>query len=151
MGDLLLLAIYITIGVGGYKLYKYIQLRKSQINLIRFDQEMSDLQQQREKMMTLHQMLTDIEICDAKEDQWKVFNISWKNEVTGEVRAYDLYVYDKKSSVASALKNLVEVEMNDMTPQLKEDIERLKLRSKMMSSKQRKIVEDVENSNHFMI
>lgn len=151
MGDLLLLAFYTTIGIGGYKLYKYIQLRRSQINLIRFDQEMSDLQQQRERMMTLHQMLTDIEICDSKEDQWKVFNISWKNEATGEIKDYDLYVYDKKSAIASALRGLAEVEMSNMTPQLKEDIDRLKLRSKMMGSKQKKIVGDVENSNHFMI
>lgn len=139
MDGFVILVTYFIVGFGIYKLYKFIKLRQGKINLIRFDQEMNDLQFQRNRIMTLHNLLTDVDTCDLKDNQYKVFNISWKNEITGEVLNYDLYIYNKKSANAIALKNLAEIEIKDMSPKLKEDIERLKLRSKMMSTKSNKI------------
>lgn len=151
MGDLGLLILYVVLGVGGYKIYKYIQYRKSGINVVRFSQELDDLNFQRDRMMALHNMMTDIDTCCKKDDTWKCFNISWKNEVTGEILDYDLYIYDNKNDNAKILKDLVQVEMINMKPKLNEDIERLKIRSKMMGNKHREIVQDAENENHYVL
>jgi hypothetical protein len=151
MGDLLLFAIYITIGVGGYKLYKYIQYRKQGINIVRLDQELNDLNFQRDRMMTLHHMLTDVEMCSKKDDSYKVFEIRWKNDITGEIESYDLYIYDNKHANASALKQLAEIEIANSKPKLAEDVERLKIRSKMMGNKGCGITQDDRQENHFII
>lgn len=151
MADLLLLLTYVFIGVGGYKLYKYIQYRKNGINVVRFSQELDDLNFQRDRMMALHNMITDVDTCCKKENTWKCFNISWKNEVTGEILDYDLYIYDNKNDNAKVLKDLAEVELLNMKPKVNEDIERLKIRSKMMGNKHREVVQDAENENHYLL
>lgn len=151
MGDLGLFILYVVLGVGGYKLYKYIQYRKNGINVVRFSQELDDLNFQRDRMMALHNMITDVDTCCKKENTWKCFNISWKNEVTGEILDYDLYVYDNKNDNAKLLKDLAEVELLNMKPKLNEDIERLKIRSKMMGNKHREVVQDTENENHYLL
>lgn len=151
MGDLGLLILYVILGVGGYKLYKYIHYRKNGINVVRFSQELDDLNFQRDRMMALHNMITDVDTCCKKENTWKCFNISWKNEITGEILDYDLYIYDNKNDNAKLLKDLAEVELLNMKPKLNEDIERLKIRSKMMGNKHREIVQDAENENHYLL
>ena len=151
MGDLFLLVFYVAVGVGGYKLYKYLKYRKDEINVVRFSQELDDLAFQRDRMMALHQMLTDIDTCCAKEDTYKCFSLTWKNEVTGENLNYDLFIYDNKNDNAKLLKDLAGVELANMKPKLNEDISRLKIRSKMMGDKYKGIVQDEEQSNHFML
>ena len=151
MGDLSLLLLYVAIGVGGYKLYKYVKLKKSQLNLVRFDQEVDDLVFKRDKAMTLHRMLTDVDICDKKDDNFKVFEIRWKSEVDGEIYSYDLYVSDKKSANATALKTLIDIEMNNLSPEIKTGIDKLKLRSQMLGMGYKGIVQDEEQSNHYIL
>lgn len=155
MGDLSLLLLYVAIGVGGYKLYKYVKLKKSQLNLVRFDQEVDDLVFKRDKAMTLHRMLTDVDICDKKDDNFKVFEIRWKSEVDGEIYSYDLYVSDKKSANATALKTLIDIEMNNLSPEIKTGIEKLKLRSKMLGGEYMETVQgiahDEKNPNHYTL
>lgn len=147
----MLLIFYIGLGIGGYKLYKYIQYRKNGINVVRFSQELDDLNFQRDRMMALHNMITDVDTCCKKEDTWKCFSISWKNEVTGEVLDYDLFIYDNKNDNAKLLKDLAEVELLNMKPKVNEDIERLKIRSKMMGNKHREVIQDADNENHYLL
>lgn len=155
MGDLLLLLTYIGIGVGGYKLHKYIKLKKSQLNLVRFDQEVNDLVFKRNKAMALHQMMTDVDICNKKDDNYKIFEIRWKSEVDGEIYSYDLYINDSKSASATALKDLIKIEMNNIAPDIKNGIERLKLRSKMLGTEYKETVQgitaDSDKDNHFYV
>lgn len=125
---------YVLVGYACYKIYKYIQLKKSQLDVVRFDQEVSDLVFKRDRAMTLHRLLTDIEICDKKNDNTKVFNISWKSELDGQIYSYDVYIGDKKASNAIALTSLANVEMNNLSPDIKIGIDRLKLRSKLLGS-----------------
>ena len=151
MGDFLILVFYVAIGVGGYKLYKYVKLKKSQLNLVRFDQEVDDLVFKRDKAMSLNRLLTDIDICDKKDDNFKVFEIRWKSEIDGEIYSYDLYVSDKKAANATALKTLIDIEMNNLSPEIKTGIDKLKLRSQMLGMGYKGIVQDEEQSNHFML
>ena len=154
MGDLLLLLTYIGIGVGCYKGYKYIQFKKSQLNLVRFDQEVSDLVLQRDKAMTLHRLLTDINICDKKNENYKVFSLSWKSELDGQIYSYDIYINDKKLANANALTELANIELNNLTPDIKTRIDKLKLRSKFIGSefkeKEEPILQEVEEDIEIM-
>lgn len=151
MEDLLYLIGYVTVGFAGYKIYKYVKLRKSQLNLVRFDQEVDDLVFKRDKAMSLNRLLTDIDICDKKDENYKVFSVSWKSEIDGEIFSYDIYVNDKKSANAVALKTLVDVEMHNLTPELQTGIEKLKLRSQMLGMGYKGIIQDEEQSNHYML
>lgn len=145
--------------MGGYKLNKYIKYRKEGINIVRLDQELQDLNRQRDKLMSLHSMITDIDICNHKEHTYKIFNISWIDDITGERQDYDLFIADSKNANAKALRTLAEIEIQEMKPKLNEDIDRFKLRSKMMTPKQKEIVADVKQDVkgddgidiHFMI
>ena len=134
MGDLLLLLTYIGVGVGSFKLYKYIKLKKSQLDVVRFDQEVSDLMLKRDRAMTLHRLLTDINICDKKNENYKVFNLSWKSEMDGQIYAYDIYITDKKSANANALTELANIELTNLAPDIKTGIYKLKLRSKLVGA-----------------
>ena len=151
MEDLLYLGLYVAVGVATYKIYKYVKLKKSQLNLVRFDQEVDDLVFKRDKAMTLHRMLTDIDICDKKNENVKVMNISWKSEIDGEIYSYDLYISDKKSANALAMKSLIDIEMNNLSPEIKTGIDKLKLRSQMLGMGYKGIVQDEEQSNHYML
>lgn len=151
MEDLFYLGLYVAVGVAAYKIYKYVKLKKSQLNLVRFDQEVDDLVFKRDKAMTLHRMLTDIDICDKRNENVKVMNISWKSEIDGEIYSYDLYISDKKSANALAMKSLIDIEMNNLSPEIKTGIEKLKLRSQMLGMGHKGIVQDEEQSNHYML
>lgn len=134
MGDLLLLLTYIGVGVGSFKLYKYIKLKKSQLDVVRFDQEVSDLMLKRDRAMTLHRLLTDVNICDKKNENYKVFNLSWKSEMDGQIYAYDIYITDKKSANANALTELANIELTNLAPDIKTGIYKLKLRSNLVGT-----------------
>ena len=151
MGDFLVLIFYVAVGVGGYKLYKYVKLKKSQLNLVRFDQEVDDLVFKRDKAMSLNRLLTDLDICDKKDDNFKIINLSWKSEIDGEIYSYDVYINDKKAANAVALKGLANIELENLSPEIKTGIDKLKLRSQMLGMGYKGIVQDEEQSNHFML
>lgn len=142
MGDLAIFVGYVLVGIVAYKVYKYVKLKKSQLNLVRFDQEISDLVFKRDKAMTLNRLLTDIDICDKRDENYKVLNVSWKSEVDGEIFSYDIYISDKKAANALAMKNLVNIELNNLTPDIKTNIDKLKLRSQMLGAGYKEIVAD---------
>lgn len=144
MEGLAVLIGYVLVGIIGYKTYKYIQVRHNKINLIRFSQELDDLQLQRERAMTLHQLLTDVEICDKRDHIFKVVELSWKNELTGEVLSYDVYIHDHKSATATAMKNLAQVELDNLAPELKTSVDRLKIRSALLPAKAKDTVDHIE-------
>lgn len=121
-------------GVGSFKLYKYIKLKKSQLDVVRFDQEVSDLMLKRDRAMTLHRLLTDVNICDKKNENYKVFNLSWKSEMDGQIYAYDIYITDKKSANANALTELANIELTNLAPDIKTGIYKLKLRSNLVGT-----------------
>ena len=151
MEDLLYLIGYVVVGVVAYKIYKYVKLKKSQLNLVRFDQEVDDLVFKRDKAMSLNRLLTDIDICDKKAENYKIISLSWKSEVDGEIFSYDVYVNDKKSANAVALKTLANIELENIAPEIKTGIDKLKLRSQMLGMGYKGIVQDEEQSNHFML
>lgn len=103
--------------------------------MIQFDQEMEDLQIRRKRIMTLQQLMIDIDVCSEKQELYKVFNISWNNAATGETMNYDLYIYDSKDVSAELFKRLAEVEVEEMTPDIQTRIERLKFRSQLPKDK----------------
>ena len=105
----------------------------------------------RDKAMSLNRLLTDIDICDKKAESYKIINLSWKSEVDGEIFSYDVYVNDKKSANAVALKTLVNIELENIAPEIKTGIDKLKLRSQMLGMGYKGIVQDEEQSNHFML
>ncbi len=77
----------------------------------------------------MHQLAIDIDICGDCDEEYKIFNLSWINEATGEACSYDIYVYDKKSPNAQMLKRLADVELEDMKPELQKRVDKLRLRS----------------------
>ena len=152
MEGLAVLIGYVLVGIIGYKTYKYIQVRHNQMNLIRFSQELDDLMKQRERAMTLHQLLTDIETCNKKDHVYKVVEMNWKNEITGEILSYDIYIHDHKSATADAMKNLAQVELDNLAPEMKLGVDRLKIRSKLLPAKAKDTVDHIEASDkRFMI
>lgn len=144
MGDLLLLLTYIGIGVGCYKGYKYIQYRKTGINVVYLDEELKTLNRQRDKLFALHSMITDVDLCSEKAHTYKVFNIEWMDDVTGERQHYDLFIADSKNANAKALRTLASIEIAEIKPQLNEDIDRFKIKSKMMTKEQKQISAEIE-------
>lgn len=139
MTGLAIITIYIlTVGIA-YKAYKAYRSakpksRSGRIDLLRFDQEMNDLIQQRDKMMSLYHLLTDIDICEKEREAYKVFEIRWINEATSETMSYDVFIFDREDASAAALIQLANVELDVMAPQLEADVERLKFRSRVRES-----------------
>lgn len=130
--------------MGSYKLYKYIQYRKSGINIVRLNDELNNLASQRDKLMALHSMITDIDLCSQKAHTYKIFNIEWIDDITGERQHYDLFIADSKNANAKALRSLATIEITEIKPTLNEDIEKFKLRSKMMTKEQKQISNEIE-------
>lgn len=56
--------------------------------------------------------------------------------------SYDIYISDKKAANALAMKNLVNIELNNLTPDIKTNIDKLKLRSQMLGTGYKEIVAD---------
>jgi hypothetical protein len=138
------LIFYIILFGGGYKLYKWFQIRKRGINIVRLDQELQSLNEQRNRLMALHSMITDVDLCSYKAHTYKIFNISWIDDITGEKQEYDLFIADNKNANAKALRTLATIEIAEIKPSLNDDIERFKLRSHMMTKEQKQVSGEIE-------
>lgn len=103
------------------------------VDLVAFDEQVSDLQVKRDKVMILHQLITDVQLCDGQEHVCKVFTISWNNEATGRSMSYDISIFNEKDANAVALQNLAETEINNMIPDIERGIKQLSLCKKVPS------------------
>lgn len=118
-----------------YKLLKWLTREEetADVDLVSFDEQVSDLQVKRDKAMILHQLITDVQLCDGQEHVCKVFTISWNNEATGKSMSYDISIFNEKDTNAIALQKLAETEINNMIPDIERGIEQLSLCRKVLS------------------
>ena len=130
MENLLSLIVLVSFCFAFYCAWKHTHKPVDQLNFIRTEQELDSLNKQREELRALEYLITDIDACSEVDGLYKYFTLRWMNENTGEVLEYQFFVYDHKSPMAYALKNVADIERQKLRPKFQQSLDMLGSRSR---------------------
>lgn len=144
MEGILSLIVLVLLVLGLYKLYNLSHLPEDQLNFIRAEEELEEINKKKTALRTLEYLITDIDVCSSSDGLYKFFTLSWLNEATGENLEYQFFIYDNKSSMADAVKTLANIEKARIRPEFQECLDKVGIRSRKAAHKRT----DIKIHNH---